>query len=295
MKGGRRRARHHARGEGLRLGSAKRSGGRGRGRPMERKPQPSRRALDSQFPILGREINGRPLGVPRARQPPPRRPRRARRDEPDLPGSRTRTSTGAVPARAGGHRGFRGGARDHRADWIGASGRGDDLHEERHRGDQPRRLLVGAPERGAGKGPGADHADGAPLEHRAVADALPGGRRRAALTCRSSTTSPLDLERPRLEAGCRAETSSPYTDISNVLGTAQPLARTSSGPLYAGGALVLVDGAQAAPPPRRRARPRRRTSTISRGTRSTARPAAGVLYSRRSLLEEMPPFAGGGT
>ena len=82
-------------------------------------------------------------------------------------------------AGAGGRRGLREAR---------GSGRGvhrrraadDDLHQERDGGDQPRRLLVGPREHRPGRR-GADHADGAPRQPRALAGALPRARRRAAL------------------------------------------------------------------------------------------------------------------
>ena len=88
-------------------------------------------------------------------------------------------------AGAGGRRGLRRRAQAGRRLRRRAAG-DDDLHEERHRGDQPRRLFVGSgTTRMAGerrpRRRGADHADGAPREHRALAGALPRARRGAAL------------------------------------------------------------------------------------------------------------------
>ena len=58
--------------------------------------------------------------------------------------------------------------------------RGDDLHPQRHRGDQPRALLVGPAERHRRRRR-ADHADGAPLEHRSLAAPVRGAGREARL------------------------------------------------------------------------------------------------------------------
>ena len=74
---------------------------------------------------------------------------------------------------------FDGRARADRRLHGGAAG-DDDLHEERHRGDQPRRLRLGPRERRPRRR-GADHPDGAPREHRPLAGALPRARRGAAL------------------------------------------------------------------------------------------------------------------
>ena len=54
------------------------------------------------------------------------------------------------------------------------------VHQERHRGHQPRRLLVGPGQPARGRR-GRAHRDGAPRQPRAVADAAGGARHRAAL------------------------------------------------------------------------------------------------------------------
>jgi len=83
------------------------------------------------------------------------------------------------------------------------------------------------------------------------------------------------------------------TAVSNVLGTINdipPLAEAA----HAAGALVLVDAAQAAP---------HLTIDVGRlgadfvafsGHKMLGPTGIGVLWARRSLLEEMPPFLGGG-
>ena len=84
-------------------------------------------------------------------------------------------------------------------------------------------------------------ADGAPLQHRPVADCSGAGSR----TCRSTTT------------GCSTSTRSTrcwraapklvaVAHVSNVLGTINPIAEIVAR-AHAAGALVLVDGAQAVP------------------------------------------------
>ena len=90
--------------------------------------------------------------------------------------------------RAGGARPprLRGRARAHRR--VRRLGhRRDDLHAQRHRGDQPRRLLVG-PRQPEGRRRDPRHRDGAPLEHRAVAArrARRLARRCATCTCRTT-------------------------------------------------------------------------------------------------------------
>ena len=58
------------------------------------------------------------------------------------------------------------GARQRIADWLRLDARGDDLHRQRHGGDQHGRLHLGPAERRPRRPRGA-HRDGAPLEHRA--------------------------------------------------------------------------------------------------------------------------------
>ena len=71
-------------------------------------------------------------------------------------------------------------ARARIAEFVGLGPCVLDLHAQRHRGDQPGRVLVGPREHRGGRR-GAHHRDGAPLEHRALADPLRGDRREAAL------------------------------------------------------------------------------------------------------------------
>ena len=60
------------------------------------------------------------------------------------------------------------------------------LHAQRHRGAEPRRPRAGAAPRRSRR-PHPRHADGAPLQLRAVVDAGAGDGRRARLRCRSTT------------------------------------------------------------------------------------------------------------
>ena len=130
------------------------------------------------------------------------------------------------------------------------------LRPQRDRGDQPRRPRLGRRQRRRRR-PDRAHRDGAPLEHRPLAAARrarrrrdrlgPGHRRRA---CSTSTRYAALLERgPKLVA---------VAHVSNVLGTQNPLAEISR-LAHDAGALVLADGAQAAPKlAARRGRARRR-------------------------------------
>jgi cysteine desulfurase/selenocysteine lyase len=83
------------------------------------------------------------------------------------------------------------------------------------------------------------------------------------------------------------------THVSNVLGTVNPLediARRA----HAAGALVLVDGAQALPHHRVNVRELGADFYGFTGHKVYGPTGVGVLYARRDLLEEMPPFLAGG-
>jgi cysteine desulfurase/selenocysteine lyase len=84
------------------------------------------------------------------------------------------------------------------------------------------------------------------------------------------------------------------THVSNVLGTINPVAEIAVR-AHAAGALVLLDGAQAVPQ-----MPVDVTATGAdfyafTGHKMLGPTGIGVLWARRELLEEMPPFLGGGS
>jgi cysteine desulfurase/selenocysteine lyase len=83
------------------------------------------------------------------------------------------------------------------------------------------------------------------------------------------------------------------THISNVLGTVNPLEDIIRR-AHAAGALVLVDGAQAAPHLRVDVRALGADFYGFTGHKVYGPTGVGVLYARRELLEEMPPFLAGG-
>ncbi len=173
------------------------------------------------------------------------------------------------------------GARKRIAAFVGAEPRDDDLHQERDRGDQPRRLLVGPRERRPRRR-GADHADGAPREHRALAGAVPRARRASCATWRStsaassrSTQLDAELARGDVRAGrVRARLERARHD--------QPGRRDRPRAARAAGAVSLIDGAQAVPQmPVDVERDRRRLLRLDRpqgaradGHRRAARPRA---------------------
>jgi cysteine desulfurase/selenocysteine lyase len=83
------------------------------------------------------------------------------------------------------------------------------------------------------------------------------------------------------------------THISNVLGTINPIEEIVRR-AHQAGALVLVDGAQAAPHIRVDVKALGADFYGFTGHKAYGPTGVGVLYARRELLEEMPPFLGGG-
>ncbi|MGH2947753.1 MAG: SufS family cysteine desulfurase [Solirubrobacteraceae bacterium] len=81
--------------------------------------------------------------------------------------------------------------------------------------------------------------------------------------------------------------------VSNVLGTINPIEEIA-GRAHAAGALVAVDGAQAAPHLPLDVAALDADFYAWTGHKAYGPTGIGVLHGRRSLLEEMPPFLGGG-
>ena len=83
------------------------------------------------------------------------------------------------------------------------------------------------------------------------------------------------------------------THVSNVLGTINPVRRIAE-MAHARGALVLVDGAQAAPHLKVDVQALGCDFYAFSGHKMYGPTGIGVLYGRSDLLEEMPPYQGGG-
>ncbi|MEX2193949.1 MAG: SufS family cysteine desulfurase [Thermoleophilaceae bacterium] len=81
--------------------------------------------------------------------------------------------------------------------------------------------------------------------------------------------------------------------VSNVLGTINPIAEIAKR-AHAAGALLLVDGAQAAPHMRIDMGELDADFYAFTAHKMYGPTGIGVLYGRRELLEELPPFIGGG-
>ena len=147
---------------------------------------PGPRAGGPDVPRLGRDGADRAAGD--------RGDGRVLRDLPRVDPPRRLPAGGALDG------GLRGRPRPRRG-VRGLHARRDGVHAQRDRGDQPRRVLVGARERRRRR-PGRRHADGAPLQPRAVADPVPAGGRGARLRAGHR-------RRPARHAGARRPARAP--------------------------------------------------------------------------------------
>jgi cysteine desulfurase/selenocysteine lyase len=90
--------------------------------------------------------------------------------------------------------------------------------------------------------------------------------------------------RPRLVA---------FNQVSNGIGTINPVKEMIAA-AHAAGALVLIDGAQAVPHAPVDVRDLDADFYVFSGHKTLGPTGSGALWARRELLEEMPPFMGGG-
>jgi cysteine desulfurase/selenocysteine lyase len=84
-----------------------------------------------------------------------------------------------------------------------------------------------------------------------------------------------------------------FTAVSNGIGTINPVADMVVR-AHEAGALVLVDGAQATPHEPVNVQELGCDFFVFSGHKTLGPPGSGALWARRELLEEMPPFMGGG-
>ena len=84
-----------------------------------------------------------------------------------------------------------------------------------------------------------------------------------------------------------------FTQVSNGIGTINP-AREMVAKAHEAGALVLVDGAQSVPHQPVNVQELDCDFFVFSGHKTLGPPGSGALWARREILEEMPPFMGGG-
>jgi cysteine desulfurase/selenocysteine lyase len=84
-----------------------------------------------------------------------------------------------------------------------------------------------------------------------------------------------------------------FTAVSNGIGTINPV-REMVAKAHDAGALVLVDGAQAVPHQPVNVQELDCDFFVFSGHKALGPPGSGALWARREILEEMPPFMGGG-
>jgi len=84
-----------------------------------------------------------------------------------------------------------------------------------------------------------------------------------------------------------------FTAVSNGIGTINPT-KEMVAKAHDAGALVLVDGAQAVPHQPVNVQDLDADFFVFSGHKTLGPPGSGALWARREILEEMPPFMGGG-
>ena len=255
-----------------------------------------RRAIRKDFPLARpRTINGA-AGIvyldsaAHARQ----KPRRGhRRDDALLRDVLRADPPQRLPARRRGHRGLRGGPRQGRP----LHQRPPAPHEVVFTKNATEALNLVAQSWGRanlrdGRRRGA-HPDGAPRQHRAVADAGRRAGHRAALGARSpptaSSTSPTSTA---LLDGAKAFCV--HGHVERARHASRPVRRLADAAHAAGARRRRRRLPVRAPHRHRRAGHGAPTSSPSPPTRCAGRSGIGVLWGREELLDAMPPFLGGG-
>ena len=232
--------------------------------------------------------------LPRLGQHRPEAAAGARRDARRSTRRRTRTCTAASTTLAErATAGFEGAREKVRAFLNAPADARGDLHPQRDRGAQPRRVRVGAQQPRAGRRR-RRHRARAPLELRAVAVHRAEDGRRVPRCSRSTTTA----------SSTRARSTRLARDGHGQGGRGEPRLELARHDQPDREARRL--GARAGRDLRRRRarRPRRTgrstcrrsaaTSSPSPATRCAGRPASGALWGRAELLEAMEPFLLGG-
>ena len=137
-------------------------------------------------------------------------------------------------------------------------------------------------------------APGAPLEHRALADALRADGRAAAGRARSTTRGEVDFDGLRAPARPTARGSSRWRTSRTRSARSCPVQRIIAAAHAGAASPVLVDGAQAVPHMPVDVQALDCDFYCFSGHKMYGPTGIGVLYGREALLEAMPPWQGGG-
>ena len=244
------------------------------------------------FPILAREIHGKPL-VFLDSAASSQKPRQVIDAMEHLRAAlATRTSIAASTRSAKRRPRVRERrARRSRASSTPAAPARDHLHAQHHRGDQPRRALLGRRQPQAGRRD-PPHRDGASQQHRAVAVA-----RRSAPAPRVEyipITDDGELDLDAFDAAARDARSRSWSRSRRCRTCWARSARSSASSRRRTrcGALVLVDGAQSVPHLPVDVRALDCDFLAFSGHKMLGPTGVGVLWGRRELLEAMPPVPG---
>ncbi|MGL4830962.1 MAG: SufS family cysteine desulfurase, partial [Propionibacteriaceae bacterium] len=250
-------------------------------------------ALRAQFPVLGREVNGHPLTYldsANTSQKPLRVLDRMRQHDMTSTANVARAlhTLGAETTAA-----FEG-ARSTLARFIGAAG----AHEIVFTKNASEALNLAAHTLGDGLGIGAgDEIVISVMEHHSniVPWQMLCQRTGAILRWFDITDDGrLDLEKAEAEHLINEKTKIlSLTLVSNVLGTVNPVTQLAA-QAHAVGATVVVDAAQAAPHQPLDVATLGADLVIFTGHKMCGPSGIGVLWGRYALLEQLPPFLGGG-
>ena len=248
------------------------------------------RDVAAEFPVLRREIDGHPLtyldSAATSQTPQP------------VIDAMTRYYT---ESRASIHRGvyplaveatdLYEGARRRIAEWLGSTPRGDDLHRQRDGG-----ASTSSPTRGAVRTWAAgDLVVLTEMEHHS--NIVPWQLLCQDRDAELAYVPVLDDGQLDLDALDELLARGPklvgVVHVSNVLGTINPVAEIVRR-AHEAGAVVLIDGSQAVPQIPVDLRAIDADFYAWTGHKAYGPTGIGVLHGRRALLEEMPPFIGGG-
>ena len=248
-------------------------------------------ALRAQFPVLGREVNGHPLTyLANTSQKPLRVLDRMRQHDMASTANVARAlhTLGAETTAA-----FEG-ARDTVARFIGAAGAAEIVFTKN--ASEALNLAAHTLGDGLSIGPG-DEIVISVMEHHSNIVPWQMLCQRTGATLRwfdITNDGRLDLEKAAAEHLINEKTKIlSLTLVSNVLGTINPVTQLAAH-AHAVGATVVVDAAQAAPHQPLNVSTLGADLVVFTGHKMCGPSGIGVLWGRYALLEQLPPFLGGG-